>query len=224
MLTHQAQMHNLITLTNYQTRLALYALAKNTVAGPVQAAFTGDASSLDALPEATRRQIQKPADQLLHYLLFANETPLGGLNAQQVIASSAFAREFAARGVRNSQGRSLRDFDLQERIFHYPCSYLIYTAAFETLPEPAKGYIYHRLLQVLSGQDQSPDFASLSAKDRRRSSPSCWRPSQACRAEWQDYARAQHLKLAALSPAQNANPSSNASTAHQPKEHRHENT
>ena len=119
-LTHQAQMHNLITLTNYQTRLALYALAKNTVAGPVQAAFTGDGSSLDALPEATRHQIQKPADQLLRYLLFANETPLGGLNARQEIASSSFAREFAARGVRDSQGRSLRDFDLHDRIFKYP--------------------------------------------------------------------------------------------------------
>ncbi|HXB51686.1 MAG TPA: hypothetical protein VNU69_02915 [Rhizomicrobium sp.] len=212
-LTHQAQMHNLITLTNYQTRLALYALAKNTVAGPVQAAFTGDGSSLDALPEATRRQIQKPADQLLRYLLFANETPLGGLNARQEIASSSFAREFAARGVRDSQGRSLRDFDLHDRIFKYPCSYLIYNAAFDTLPEPARGYIYHRLLQVLSGQDHSPDFANLSAKDREAILSILLETKPGLPAEWRDYARARHLKLAALSPAETANPSLNLSTS-----------
>ena len=208
-LTHQAQMHNLITLTNYQTRLALYALAKNTTAAPVQVAFTGDGSSLDALPDATRRQIQKPADQLLRYLLFANETPLGGLNARQQIASSPFAREFAARGVRDAQGRSLRDFDLHDRIFKYPCSYLIYNTAFDTLPEPAKGYIYHRLLQILIGQDQSPDFANLSAKDREAILSILIETKPGLPAEWRDYARARHLKLAALSPA----PSPNSSTS-----------
>ena len=212
-LTHQAQMHNLITLTNYQTRLALYALAKNTTAAPVQAAFTGDGSSLDALPDATRRQIQKPADQLLRYLLFANETPLGGLNARQEIASSPFAREFAARGVRDSQGRSLRDFDLNDRIFKYPCSYLIYNTAFDTLPEPAKGYIYHRLLQVLIGQDRSPYFANLSAKDRDAILSILIETKPGLPAEWQAYARARHLKLAALSPPQATSASLHSSTS-----------
>ncbi len=75
------------------------------------------------------------------------------------MAASQFAREFAARGPRDSKGRSLRDFDLRTRIFRYPCSYLIYSAAFDALPEPAKAYVYHRLLQILSGQDQSADFA-----------------------------------------------------------------
>ncbi len=203
-LTHQAQMHNLITLTNYQTRLALYALAKTMTPGATQAAFNGDASTLDALPDATRRQIQKPADQLVRYLLFANETPLGGLNARQVIASSAFAREFAARGVRDSKGRSLRDFDLHDRIFKYPLSYLIYNAAFDTLPEPAKGYVYHRLLQVLTGQDQSPDFAGLSPQDRQAILAIVLETKPGLPAEWQDYARAKHLKRAALPSGQSA--------------------
>jgi len=84
-----------------------------------------------------------------------------------VIAESAFAREFPPRGVRDSKKRSLRDFDLHDRTFRYPLSYLIYNVAFDTIPEPAKGYIYHRLLQVLTGEDQSPDFANLSALDRK---------------------------------------------------------
>jgi hypothetical protein len=193
-LTHQAQMHNLITLTNYQTRLALYALAKaNGNAGQAQ-----DISSLEALPEATRHQIEKPADQLVHFLLFVNETSLGGLDALQVIKDSPFAREFAARGIRDSKGRSLRDFDLHDRIFEYPCSYLIYNAAFDTLPEPAKGYVYHRLLQILSNQDQSAEFASLSAKDREAILSILLETKPGLPGEWQDYARARHLKLAAL--------------------------
>lgn len=195
-LTHQAQLHNLITLTNYQTRLALYALAKangNADQAP-------EVTSLEALPEPQRHQIQKPADQLVHFLLFANETPLGGLDARRIIKDSAFAREFAARGIRDSKGRSLRDFDLHDRIFRYPCSYLIYNEAFDTLPEPAKGYVYQRLLQILSGQDQSPEFASLSAKDRETILSILLETKPGLPAAWQDYARANHLKLASADP------------------------
>ena len=94
-------MHNLITLTNYQTRLALYALDKGSGdgAGP---------PNLEALPEATRTQIERPAEQLLRYMLFVDETPLGGLDARKVIAASNYARDFAARGPRDTRRRSLR--------------------------------------------------------------------------------------------------------------------
>jgi hypothetical protein len=61
----------------------------------------------------------------------------------------------------------LRDFDLHKRIFRYPCSYLIYSEAFDALPEPAKGYVYRRLFEVLSGGEQGPEYASLSSEDRR---------------------------------------------------------
>jgi hypothetical protein len=200
-LAHQTQMHNLITLTNYQTRLALYDLAKKAGEG-VPAAAT---PALDALPEATRRQIETPAEQLVRYLLFANETPLGGLDARQVISTSAFAREFSARGVRDSKKRSLRDFDLHDRIFRYPCSYLIYSSAFDALPEPAKGYVYHRLLEVLSGQDQSPDFSGLTAPDRQAILSILLETKSGLPAEWRDYAHSNHLRLATLSPGASRN-------------------
>ena len=35
------------------------------------------------------------------------------------------------------------------------------------MPTPAKEYVYRRLLDVLTGHDQSPDFAGLTAKDRK---------------------------------------------------------
>jgi hypothetical protein len=136
-LAHQTQMHNWITLTNYQTRLALYKQAGGGFEGP--------------------------AEQLVRYLLFTNETPL----ATPIVGTSNFAEQFTARGPRDSQGRSLRDFDLQKRIFKYPCSYLIYSEAFDAIPAPAKDYIYHRLFEILSGREQGDEFASLSSQDRR---------------------------------------------------------
>ena len=153
-LAHQTQMHNLITQTNYQTRLTLYAEeARNRASG----------TPAGSLSEAGRNQIEKTAEALVHYLLFTNETPI----EEGIEDSSAFAADFVARGPRDSSGRSIRDFDLHKRIFKYPCSYLIYSEAFDSIPEPAKGYIYRRLFEVLSGREQGSEFSSLSSEDRR---------------------------------------------------------
>lgn len=186
-LAHQTQMHNLITLTNYKTRLALYALSKQSGAVPADVA-------LEALPQATRNQIERPAEQLLRYLLFVDEAPLGGVDARRIIASSAFVREFAARGPRDARGRSLRDFDLQTRIFRYPCSYLIYSSAFDSLPEPAKGYVYRRLLQVLTGEDRSPEFAGLTAESRRAILEILLATKPGLPPTWREYAVSNHLQ------------------------------
>ena len=99
----------------------------------------------------------------MRYLLFANEARF----ENPIEARSKFAKEFGARGPRDSSGRSLRDFDLRSRIFRYPCSYLIYSEAFDAIPEPAKSYVYRRLFEVLAGIEKGAEFAALSAEDRR---------------------------------------------------------
>ena len=71
---------------------------------------------------------------LVDYLLFVDEAPL----KRPVRGTSGFAERFAAAGPRDAQGRSLRDFDLQRRLFKYPCSYMIYSEAFDALPATAK--------------------------------------------------------------------------------------
>jgi hypothetical protein len=153
-LAHQTQMHNLITQTSYQTRLALFAeQQRNTAAG----------LPLDTISDAARQQFEEPAEKLVRYLLFANEVKLDGA----VAGNTSFTQDFAARGPFDSQGRSLRQFDLDRRIFKYPCSYLIYSETFDAIPQPAKEYIYRRLFEVLSGRDPSPEFSSLSQDDRR---------------------------------------------------------
>jgi hypothetical protein len=197
-LAHQTQMHNLITLTSYKTRQALYALEQHKAedqaspGAPSAPAAQGEVS-LEGLPEATRRQIERPADQLVRYLLFSAETRLGGLDGRKLITSSRFAREFAARGVRDAQGRSLRDFDLSNRIFRYPCSYLIYSPAFDALPEVARGYVYHRLLQVLSGEAAGADFAGLSGEDRQAIVEILLATKKGLPQEWLDYGRSHQL-------------------------------
>jgi len=183
-LAHQTQMHNLITLTNYKTRMALYSHAQ-----------AGQASAGSALPDSVRQQFERPAEQLVHYLLFTNEAPLSGLGLEANASASAFAKDFAARGARDAHGRSLREFDLNTRIFRYPCSYLIYSDAFDALPEPAKGFVYHRLLQVLSGEDKSPDFAQLSADDRRAVLEIVLATKRELPEEWTQYAHANHLAV-----------------------------
>ena len=159
---HQTQLHNLITLTNYQTRLALHA-------------------------GAPREQYERPAEELVRYLVFANEAPLD----DSVRGTSGFTEEFAARGPRDPKGRSLRDFDLRTRLFTYPCSYLIYSEAFDALPEPAKSYVYHRLFEVLSGRETGPDFARLSAADRAAALEIVIATKPGLPAEWTTY-RAAH--------------------------------
>ena len=98
-------------------------------------------------------------------LLFADEAPLEG----PIVGTSRFSgKVFAARGPRDPKGRSLRQFDLKRRTFKYPCSYLIYSDAFDALPGPAKGYVYRRLREVLTGRDQSPAFAQALGRGSTR--------------------------------------------------------
>lgn len=185
-LGHQTQAHNLITLTNYRTRIALHDLGGDAaVASP---------PALDALPDAIWEQIERPAEQLLKYLLFANETPLPDIDAGQAIAASAFARDFSARGPFDSKGRSLRQFDLRTRIFRYPLSYLVYSEAFDAIPEPTRGYLYGRLLDILSGRDDSGDFDALSAEDRRAILDILLETKSNLPQAWRQYAHANPLR------------------------------
>jgi hypothetical protein len=153
-LEHQVKMHDLTTAANYHARMALYYEASiNKALG----------RPADYLSESTQSRFKSPAEKLLRYLLFIEEAPL----EERIAGTSGFAAEFAARGPRDHQGRSLREFDLERRLFKYPCSYEIYSAAFDGLPDVVKDYVYHRLHEVLTGKDMSTDFNRLSAADRR---------------------------------------------------------
>jgi hypothetical protein len=96
-------------------------------------------------------------------MLFADEALL----RDSVEGVSTFTQTFPQRGPRDSQGRSLRDFDLHRRLFRYPLSYMIYSDAFDSMPQSVRARIYQRLYDVLSGKDQDVKFAKLSPADRQ---------------------------------------------------------
>lgn len=152
-LEHQAEAQNLITRANYQTREALYAEAKLNRELNEPAGHQWD---------STKTRIRSTCDSLVKYLLFSDEARL----TSPVRGTSTFAQEFSERGPRDSRGRSLRDFDLQRRLFKFPCSYLVYSPSFDALPKEAKAVVARRLWEVLSGVDHSKEFAHLSAADK----------------------------------------------------------
>ena len=115
------------------------------------------------LTESATRRVEAAAEQLVKYMLFGDEAKL----TDPIRGTSRFEAEFAKRGPRDSQGRSLRDFDLRTRMFKYPCSYLIYSDGFDALPAAVKDRIYRRLWEVLSGKEESKDYAHLTAADRK---------------------------------------------------------
>lgn len=152
-LEHQAQMHNYLTLANYETRRAAHHDAIMSQALGREA---------DYQSESTKRRVARAAESLVRYMLFVDEFQL----TSPVKGVSEFAAEFSSRGRRDSQGRSLRDLDLQTRLFKYPCSYLIYTPAFDQLPAVVKQEVYGLLFAVLTGSDQNSEYDFLSLEMR----------------------------------------------------------
>lgn len=152
-LAHQSYMHNLITMAGYESRKALY--MENL----------GPAIKLDpgGHHADTRRKVAEVVEPLVRGMLFVKEAPLGG----PVVGTSGFAEEFEKLGVRDAKGRSLRDLDMERRMFKYPLSYLIYSEAFEALPQVTREQVYTRLHAILTGRDKSDEFAHLDAADRQ---------------------------------------------------------
>jgi hypothetical protein len=146
-LTHQTRAHNLITRANYDVRTILQQ----------------EDPAASARAEAIRARVATAVEPLVKTMMFVSEAPLRA----PIAGSTTFAGDFTAQGPRDRQGRSLRDFDLQTRLFKYRMSYLIYTAAFDALPQPAKDYFYGRLLEILEGKDRTRDFAAIPAEERR---------------------------------------------------------
>lgn len=153
-LEHQAVVHNRLTKANFETRAALhYERELNRALGEPEG------NRLDS----TTRRIENAGNQLVDALLLVDEAPL----AEPIAGTSGFAEAFEQGGPKDPQGRSLRQFDLKSRLFRYPCSYLIYSEAFDGLPPEMRQYVWQRLGEVLRGDDRSGRFDHLTLQDRR---------------------------------------------------------
>jgi hypothetical protein len=113
---HQGYAINLLTRLGWETRIA---------AADGQADFSkGDLR--DVLREA------------IDYLLFTGEAKL----TAPIKGVSTFAEVFSASGPRDRHRRSLRELDLQTRLFKYRCSYMIDSPAFDALPPDARAAVF----------------------------------------------------------------------------------
>jgi hypothetical protein len=115
------------------------------------------------LTDGSRRRIGYACEALVEALLFTEEPRLPG----PVKGNSTFASDFEHRGPFDRGGRSLRQFDLSQRLFKYPLSYLIYSKAFAGLPTEARDEVARRLKDVLSGRETKGGFGHLTADVRR---------------------------------------------------------
>ncbi len=121
---HQGHAMNLLTRLGWEARVAAADGAADFLKG-----------ELGALVKDT-----------VDYLLFVDEPALPA----QVRGISRFAEVFSAGGPRDRKGRSLRELDLQTRLFKYRCSYMIVSPVFDALPGEAKTAVYARMRDVLA--------------------------------------------------------------------------
>lgn len=143
-LEHQVGMLNRLARAGLETRMALhYGLEMNKILGRPG----------DDPPDSTRSRIRSVGDAVVQYMLFRDEARL----TDPIKGTTTFAADFARRGPRDLKGRSLRDLDLKTRLFRYPCSYLINSRAFDSLPAEVKEHIDRRLWEILNGRGGKDD-------------------------------------------------------------------
>jgi hypothetical protein len=109
------------------------------------------------------RSVYPLCEAVLKYMLFIGEAQLSA----PVRGTSEFAEWFQHQGPRDEKGRSLRQLDLETRLFRYPCSYMIYSPSFAALPERVRRHLYRRLHEILLAEDTSSDFQTLSTNTRK---------------------------------------------------------
>ncbi len=171
-LTHQAGTTNLLTRAAWEAREAEAALRS--------ASGGGAGEDARARVAAVMRGV---AREVVDELLFVDEAPL----TAPVRGRSGFAERFSARGPHDRSGRSLYELDLRTRLMKYPCSYLIYSPAFDALPALVKDPIYQRLWEVLSGEARDARYQTALPRDVREAIveilretkdglPAYWRP------------------------------------------------
>jgi hypothetical protein len=126
---HQGHAMNLLTRLNWETRVA----------------------SAEGVADFSKGELRELVDDLVDYFLFVDEPALPA----PVKGVSTFADSFSYIGPRDTRGRSLRQLDLQTRLFKYRCSYMVYSPAFDALPDVARKAVYAQMRDVLTARNDS---------------------------------------------------------------------
>lgn len=155
-LEHQTSVQNQLTKAHHSALRAMHmqlSLQKE-LGEPVQLEPTGTA----------KRIIEHCTEDVLDVLLFKDEAALpdGGIEGDET-----FQTAFSKNALRNAEGRSLKDFQLLNRLFKYRCSYMIHSRTFTNLQPALKRSVLTRLDRVLKDEDSSDRYAYLGGSERK---------------------------------------------------------
>ena len=150
-LEHQVQMHNIFTQRNFQAIKMIAA----------------EESINRALGETGRRPLtqkilKNASEEILEYMLFSDE-----VHIRAIEGSANFKEDFAKGKPAASNGDSLYTLKFDERMSDLPCSWLIYSGAFQHLQADLKKMVMDRLHEILTDPELPNNFIHLRSSRAR---------------------------------------------------------
>lgn len=138
-LEHQVMAHNMLTQTSSAVREYFERY------GGIQAPNAEAARIMQAERDA---HLRRQALRVVEVLLFKDEAalPAGGVEG-----APEFQAAFRLHRRATADGRSLKDFDLHQRLFKHRCSYMIHSKAFREMDPRLKAVFWPLLKEALTG-------------------------------------------------------------------------
>ena len=152
-LEHQIRVQNELTRVAYDVYTALH---HDSIEGRAPAVGETRASP------ATVALVEEAVEPLVEALLFVDEAPLGA----PIEGTSGYREMFEARGPFDADGRSLRELDLDARLFRYPLSYMVHSVGYDGLPDEAKRAVAARVSEILGSEELPERYEHLNTFDR----------------------------------------------------------
>lgn len=142
---HQVDMHNRFTAASIDWRLHWH---------EAQRINREKGRPTDHRTDESHYKLDIAARRVVDGLLMKDETKL----TDPIEGTSRFAKQFSELGPIASDGSGLRQLDLQSRLFRYPVSYMIYTSAFDALPDQLLDRIYQQLWDELTETSETSSY------------------------------------------------------------------
>jgi hypothetical protein len=117
----------------------------------------------EPIMEETARVLDEHVDSLLEAFLFKDEASLA---EHKIGKGSPYREVFEERGVYDSEGRSLRELDLKDRMFKYRLSYMVYSDAFKFLHDQVRERFWERIREIMNQPAGSGQYPELGDEER----------------------------------------------------------
>jgi hypothetical protein len=111
----------------------------------------------------TAAVLDEQVNLLLEAFLFQDEASLA---EHKIGADSPYREVFERNGVYDSQGRSLRELDLEDRMFKYRLSYMVYSDSFKFLHDQVRERFWDRIREIMNQPAGTGDYPDLGDDER----------------------------------------------------------